>query len=87
MNKDISFNNGENSLSLTKEDIKNVLTSYPFHPTVNAVLGTTETTSDNPVVIAIKRSTDTTSSKIGASISVSIKMDEDTPITVWGAKE
>lgn len=82
-----SFAAGENSVELTSDEIKNVLTSYPFHPTVNAVLGKSDTTSTNPVQLEIKRPTDTTVSKLAATVSVSIKMDADTPITVWGAKE
>ena len=46
-----SFAAGENSVELTSDEIKNVLTSYPFHPTVNAVLGKSDTTSTNPVQI------------------------------------
>ena len=87
LNKKISFKNGNNSFSLSVAEIKNVMTTYPFHPDIDIVLGNDETTAANPTIIALQRSALVNKKALAASVNVSIKMNGDTPITVWGGAE
>jgi hypothetical protein len=85
LTKDIPFTSGSNSFQLSSDEIEGVMTEagYPFHPYINIVLGKSgETTSLN-----LQRAAISSSKAFEAQITAVVKMDGDTPITVWGGKE
>ena len=85
LTKDIPFTNGSNSFQLSSDEIEGVMTEagYPFHPYINIVLGKSgETTALN-----LQRAALSSSKAFEAQVIAVVKMDGDTPITVWGGKE
>ncbi len=74
---------GNNTLKLTSSDMEKVFTKYPFNPEISIVIadGATEA---KPTTVSIKGGT--LSQELNVAVNFGIKMDGDTPITVWGGK-
>ncbi len=86
LDKEAVFANGAQKLDLTGEEIRRVLTTYPFNPQVSIVIGNGASEAD-PVKLSVLRSGLNSSDSLGATVVVSIKMDGDTPITVLNLSE
>ena len=87
--KEIVFKNGEGSLEFTREEIKSIMTSYPFHPNIVVQLGrdlnSGESTSyASPERFYLSREgMNGGSSSLSARLAAVVKMSDDKPITVW----
>lgn len=76
---------GQKEMVIKGEEIKSILTTYPFHPSVKLELPAKTITIKRSVFIKSDDSAETP--KIGVNVGLKIKMDGDTPITVWGGKK
>lgn len=76
---------GQKEMVIKGEEIKSILTTYPFHPSVKLELPAKTITIKRSAFIKSDDSAETP--KIGVNVGLKIKMDGDTPITVWGGKK
>lgn len=76
---------GQKEMVIKGEEIKNILTTYPFHPSVKLELPANTITIKRSAFIKSDDAAETP--KIGVNVGLKIKMDGDTPITVWGGKK
>lgn len=76
---------GQKEMVIKGEEIKNILTTYPFHPSVKLTLPANTITIKRSAFIKSDDAAETP--KIGVNVGLKIKMDGDTPITVWGGKK
>ena len=87
--KEITFVNGDGNLEFTREEIKGVMTSYPFHPNIVVQLGrdlkTGESTSyASPERFYLSREgMNSGSTSLSARLAVGVKMSDDKPISLW----
>ena len=87
--KEITFVNGDGTLEFTREEIKGVMTSYPFHPNIVVQLGrdlkTGESTSyASPERFYLSREgMNSGSTSLSARLAVGVKMSDDKPISLW----
>ncbi|MCH5291078.1 MAG: hypothetical protein J1D88_04865 [Treponema sp.] len=83
--KQLTFANGSNELLFTRDEIKKVMTSYPFHPDIYLTLGKKQT--ETSIRLSRNGISNASSSKVdsmAAAISIAVQMDGNHPITVWG---
>ncbi len=82
LNKEALFASGTQTIDLTGEEIKQIMTTWPFNPQVRVVVaeGATEA---SPSTFKFLRSGSTSSDSLKANVIATVKMDKDTPITVW----
>lgn len=86
LSKNVSvIGSGQKEMVIKGEEIKSILTTYPFHPSVKLELPAKTITIKRSVFIKSDDSAETP--KIGVNVGLKIKMDGDTPITVWGGKK
>ena len=86
LSKNLSvIGSGQKEMVITGEEIKNILTTYPFHPSVKLKLPAKTITIKRSAFIKSDDAAETP--KIGVNVGLKIKMDGDTPITVWGGKK
>jgi len=84
LNKNLTFSSGNNLLKFSKDEVEKVMTTYPFHPNIDIALGKAGQTS----ALKFNRSAlSSTEKAVGATVYATVKMNGDTPITVWGGKE
>lgn len=76
---------GQKEMVIKGEEIKRILTTYPFHPSVKLELPANTITIKRSAFIKSDDAAETP--KIGVNVGLKIKMDGDTPITVWGGKK
>lgn len=76
---------GQKEMVIKGEEIKSILTTYPFHPSVKLTLPANTITIKRSAFIKSDDAAETP--KIGVNVGLKIKMDGDTPITVWGGKK
>lgn len=76
---------GQKEMVIKGEEIKRILTTYPFHPSVKLTLPANTITIKRSAFIKSDDAAETP--KIGVNVGLKIKMDGDTPITVWGGKK
>lgn len=76
---------GQKEMVIKGEEIKSILTTYPFHPSVKLELPANTITIKRSAFIKSDDAAETP--KIGVNVGLKIKMDGDTPITVWGGKK
>ena len=76
---------GQKEMVIKGEEIKSILTTYPFHPSVKLELPANKITIKRSAFIKSDDAAETP--KIGVNVGLKIKMDGDTPITVWGGKK
>ena len=76
---------GQKEMVIKGEEIKSILTTYPFHPSVKLTLPANTITINRSAFIKSDDAAETP--KIGVNVGLKIKMDGDTPITVWGGKK
>ncbi|MBQ5491124.1 MAG: hypothetical protein IIT68_03600 [Treponema sp.] len=96
---ELNVESGTHALRFTGEEIKNVMTNYPFHPDVVVTMGrdyvdgetasTGYTSSDEELqqqqeLYVSRRSLQAGADSLGADVKLTVKMDGDSPITVWG---
>ncbi len=96
IDKTLHVQSGTHSLEFTGAEIKSVMTNYPFHPDVVVTMGrdyeagetdSTGYTSNNPVLCISRKALQAGARSLGADVTLTVKMDGDSPITVWGGKE
>ncbi len=81
LNKDVSIVSNEyNTLQFTRDEIKNILTQYPFHPDIALKIGQGELS----VPRSITAQTDSAPLEVG--LSVFLKLNDE-PITVYPFEE
>lgn len=86
LSKNVSvIGSGQKEMVIKGEEIKSILTTYPFHPSVKLELPAKTITIKRSAFIKSDDSAETP--KIGVNVGLKIKMDGDTPITVWGGKK
>lgn len=86
LSKNVSvIGSGQKEMVIKGEEIKNILTTYPFHPSVKLTLPANTITIKRSAFIKSDDAAETP--KIGVNVGLKIKMDGDTPITVWGGKK
>ena len=76
---------GQKEMVIKGEEIKRILTTYPFHPSVKLELPANTITIKRSAFIKSDDAAETP--KIGVNVGLKIKMDGNTPITVWGGKK
>ena len=76
---------GQKEMVIKGDEIKSILTTYPFHPSVKLELPANTITIKRSAFIKSDDAAETP--KIGVNVGLKIKMDGDTPITVWGGKK
>lgn len=86
LSKNVSvIGSGQKEMVIKGEEIKSILTTYPFHPSVKLELPANTITIKRSAFIKSDDAAETP--KIGVNVGLKIKMDGDTPITVWGGKK
>ena len=86
LSKNVSvIGSGQKEMVIKGEEIKSILTTYPFHPSVKLTLPAKTITIKRSAFIKSDDAAETP--KIGVNVGLKIKMDGDTPITVWGGKK
>lgn len=86
LSKNVSvIGSGQKEMVIKGEEIKRILTTYPFHPSVKLELPANTITIKRSAFIKSDDAAETP--KIGVNVGLKIKMDGDTPITVWGGKK
>ena len=86
LSKNVSvIGSGQKEMVIKGEEIKRILTTYPFHPSVKLTLPANTITIKRSAFIKSDDAAETP--KIGVNVGLKIKMDGDTPITVWGGKK
>lgn len=86
LSKNVSvIGSGQKEMVIKGDEIKSILTTYPFHPSVKLELPANTITIKRSAFIKSDDSAETP--KIGVNVGLKIKMDGDTPITVWGGKK
>lgn len=86
LSKNVSvIGSGQKEMVIKGEEIKSILTTYPFHPSVKLELPAKTITIKRSAFIKSDDAAETP--KIGVNVGLKIKMDGDTPITVWGGKK
>lgn len=86
LSKNVSvIGSGQKEMVIKGEEIKSILTTYPFHPSVKLTLPANTITIKRSAFIKSDDAAETP--KIGVNVGLKIKMDGDTPITVWGGKK
>lgn len=86
LSKNVSvIGSGQKEMVIKGEEIKNILTTYPFHPSVKLTLPANTIKIKRSAFIKSDDAAETP--KIGVNVGLKIKMDGDTPITVWGGKK
>ena len=75
--KDLTFNSGNNSITLTKNKIEHIFNEYPFHPYIKIILGT----PGEETPLALQRAALTAADSFAAKVSFSVALDgKDNPI-------
>lgn len=87
LNKTASFNNGHNAIELKASEIKNIMTTYPFHPDVYIQLGDSNASATNPEALFLSRSALEAGDMLKSAVAVKVKMNGDNSVTVWGGNE
>lgn len=86
LSKNVSvIGSGQKEMVIKGEEIKSILTTYPFHPSVKLTLPANTIKIKRSAFIKSDDAAETP--KIGVNVGLKIKMDGDTPITVWGGKK
>lgn len=86
LSKNVSvIGSGQKEMVIKGDEIKSILTTYPFHPSVKLELPANTITIKRSAFIKSDDAAETP--KIGVNVGLKIKMDGDTPITVWGGKK
>ena len=86
LEKNVSvIGSGQKEMVIKGDEIKSILTTYPFHPSVKLELPKNTITIKRSAFIKSDDAAETP--KIGVNVGLKIKMDGDTPITVWGGKK
>lgn len=86
LSKNVSvIGSGQKEMVIKGDEIKSILTTYPFHPSVKLTLPANTITIKRSAFIKSDDAAETP--KIGVNVGLKIKMDGDTPITVWGGKK
>lgn len=86
LEKNVSvIGSGQKEMVIKGDEIKRILTTYPFHPSVKLELPANTITIKRSAFIKSDDAAETP--KIGVNVGLKIKMDGDTPITVWGGKK
>ncbi|MBQ2551521.1 MAG: hypothetical protein II563_01565 [Treponema sp.] len=90
VHKSAEFSNGHHSLDFNKEDIKNVMTKYPFHPDILIKLGRDYTNGESkatgynsPVNFYLSRSGISDPKALSAKIIAVVNMDGNTSYKIW----
>ena len=91
-NQELGFNIGSNSAVFTKEQIKQTMTSYPFHPNFNLTFGNEETSETNPALLvisrdAVEKSAGYGTKAMGIDLVLAVKMDPDSPLQIWTSQK
>lgn len=76
---------GQKEMVIKGDEIKSILKTYPFHPSVKLELPANTITIKRSAFIKSDDAAETP--KIGVNVGLKIKMDGNTPITVWGGKK
>ncbi len=93
LNKTLNFKTGRHAVTepsnqFTAEDIKSVMTNYPFHPDITIQLGRELKDSESSVYamperLTVSRSGMNDPKALGAQIIAVVQMNDDEPISVW----
>ncbi len=97
INKTFAIGSGTSTLDFTGEEIRKVMTSYPFHPDIEVTVGRPLTDEEeltgtglyaSPIMLSVSRKAFNSDQKaLGADVTLSVTMNGDSSITVWGGKE
>ncbi len=90
LDKTIEFTQGRHENKFTKDEIKSIMTKYPFHPDIDIQMGRDLSATEKLTGkyaeaqrFAISRSGASSPDALSSQIIVVVKMDGQTPISVW----